>query len=192
MVPPPLSKQNWTLSDNPFTQQTELDADETKLDGIEASADVNVGEEYTQTEKTKLAGIDTGADANVGVEYTQTEKNKLGSVETSATRDQTGSQIVNAIDAQLGNADWQEAVDQTARTAAAAAQTTADGAVTVNATQQTELDAINPFTAADETKLDGIEASADANVGVEYTQTEKTKLAGIEAGAEANVGVHSD
>ena len=79
-------------------------------------------------------------------------------------------------------------VDQIARNAAAAAQTTADGAVADNITQQTELDAINPFTAADETKLDGIEASADVNVGVEYTQTEKTKLAGVETGAEANVG----
>ena len=63
---------------NPFT-----DADETKLDGIEAGAEVNVGEEYTQAEKTKLDGI-----------------------EASATADQSGTEIVDAIDATLGNEAW--------------------------------------------------------------------------------------
>ena len=207
------------VTDN-IAQQTELDAinpftaaDETKLDGIEASADVNVGEEYTQTEKTKLAGVESGAEANVGQQYTNAEKTKLGNIESNATADQTGSEIVDAIDTQLGGETWQEAggtggVDQTARNAAAAAQTTADGAVADNITQQTELDAVNPFTAADETKLDGIEIGAEVNVGVTsdgtlagsgvtgsslrvtnpFTNADESKLDGIEAGADANVG----
>ena len=75
------------------------------------------------------------------------------------------------------------AVDQVARDAAAAAQSTADGAVTVNTTQQSELDAINSFTNADESKLDGIETGAEVNVGVEFTNADNTKLDGIETGA---------
>ena len=35
-------------------------ADKTKLDGVAAGANVNVGQEYTQTEKTKLAGVADG------------------------------------------------------------------------------------------------------------------------------------
>ena len=61
------------LSTNDFTND-----DHSKLDNIEAGAQVNVGVEYTQTEKTKLDGIETGAQVNVGVEYTQAEKTKLG------------------------------------------------------------------------------------------------------------------
>ena len=80
--------------------------EKTKLDGIEAGAQINVGLEYTQTEKTKLAGIEDGAEANVGVEYTQPEKTKLGGIETAATADQTGNEIVSAIDTTLGNEAW--------------------------------------------------------------------------------------
>ena len=43
------------------------------------------------------------------------------------------------------------------------------------------------YTDVEKTKLAGIQAGAEANVGVEYTQAEKTKLTGIEAGAEKNV-----
>ena len=53
--------------------------------------------------------------------------------------------------------------DPTARSAATAAQSTADGAVMVNTAQQAELDAVNEFTAADEAKLDGIETGATAD-----------------------------
>ena len=60
----------------------------------------------TSADKTKLAGIDAGADANIGVEYTQTEKTKLSGVDTGATDDQTGTEIVDAIDTELGNEDW--------------------------------------------------------------------------------------
>ena len=46
------------LRPNPFT-----DADETKLDGIEAGAQVNVGSEFTAAEKTKLGSVQEGARA---------------------------------------------------------------------------------------------------------------------------------
>lgn len=42
------------------------------------------------------------------------------------------------------------------------------------------------YPAADKTKLAGIEESADANVGEEFTISEQTKLAGVAVGAEVN------
>ena len=64
---------------NPFTA-----ADETKLDGIEAGADANVGETFTSAEQTKLTGIEAGA-----------------------TADQTGAEIVTDINTELGSETWQ-------------------------------------------------------------------------------------
>jgi hypothetical protein len=42
-----------------------------------------------------------------GPTYTQTEKNKLAGVEDNATADQTGAEIVSAIDTELGGSGWQ-------------------------------------------------------------------------------------
>ena len=61
------------------------DDERTKLTGIEAGAQVNVGVEYTQTEKDKLGGIEEGAQVNVGVEFTQTEKTKLSNSNVNTT-----------------------------------------------------------------------------------------------------------
>ena len=87
---------------NEFTQN-----DEIKLDGIETNAQRNVGQTYTQTEKDKLAGIEAGAEENVGHEFTNADRSKLSNIESSATRDQSGTEIVGLIDTQLGNDDWQ-------------------------------------------------------------------------------------
>lgn len=43
----------------------------------------------------------------VGNTFTDSEQTKLQGIEVAATRDQTGAEIVDAIDAQLGNEDWQ-------------------------------------------------------------------------------------
>ena len=51
----------------PFTT-----ADETKLDGIEAGAQVNIGQEFTQTEKDKLAGVEIGATAPITPDWNAT------------------------------------------------------------------------------------------------------------------------
>ena len=58
-------------------------------------------------DKTKLDGVQTGAQANAGQAYTAAEKAKLAAIEASATADQTGTEIVNAIDAELGGDEWQ-------------------------------------------------------------------------------------
>ena len=68
-------------------------ADESKLDGIEAGAQVNVGVEFTSADESKLDGIEAGAQVNVGVEYTQAEKTKLGGVEAGAEVNPTDSEI---------------------------------------------------------------------------------------------------
>ena len=54
-------------------------------------------------------GPPANAEANVGVEYTQVEKDKLRDVEADATADQSGSEIVAAIDTELQRTTWQDA-----------------------------------------------------------------------------------
>ena len=46
-------------------------------------------------------------DARARARYTDAEKAKLAAVEASATADQTGTEIVDAIDTELGSEDWQ-------------------------------------------------------------------------------------
>ena len=73
-----------------FTQ-----ADETKLDGIEAGAQVNVGVEFTTADHSKLDGIEAGAQANVGVEFTTADNSKLDGIAAGAE--------VNPTDAEIGD-----------------------------------------------------------------------------------------
>ena len=64
--------------------------------------------------------------------FTAADEAKLDGIESGATGDQSGSEIVSAIDTELGSTDWQtgggdgDGTDQTARDAAAAAQAEAD------------------------------------------------------------------
>ena len=81
-------------------------AEKTKLGGVAAGANVNIGTEYTQAEKTKVAGVEAGANVNIGTEYTQAEKTKLGGVEAGATADQAAQAIADALDGYIGDALW--------------------------------------------------------------------------------------
>ena len=65
------------------------------------------GDSFTTAEKNKLAGIEAGAEVNVGVEFTAAAQNKLGGIETGATADQSDSEIVTAVNTNLGNTTWQ-------------------------------------------------------------------------------------
>jgi len=89
--------------------------DKTKLDGIAAGAQVNVGTDLAYTASSRLLASSTGSDAtlpevvaagNSGL-MTGTDKTKLNGIETGATADQSGAEIVTAIDTQLGSTDWQ-------------------------------------------------------------------------------------
>ena len=46
-------------------------------------------------------------DAGSGAIITGTERTKLNGIEAGATADQTGAEIITAIDTELGNTDWQ-------------------------------------------------------------------------------------
>ena len=141
-------------------EQTFTSEDETKLDGIEtnATADQTASEirdslaglsdddrldvssikgtnAFTATDEAKLDGIAAGAQRNVGEEFTTAFKTKLEGVETAATADQTGAEMVTALEALSGD----DRLDHTA------------------------VKGITPFTTEDETKLDGIETSATAD-----------------------------
>ena len=72
-----------------------------------ASDPLTVANPFTDADETKLDGIEAGAEVNVGSEYTAAEKSKLAAVEANATADQTDAEIVAAVNTNLGNEDWQ-------------------------------------------------------------------------------------
>lgn len=114
-----------------------LEADSTKLSGIEsgATADQTDGEiktayennantnAFTDAEQTKLTGIETGAtadqsDAEIKTAYennantnafTDAEQTKLSGIEASATADQSNAEIETAYNAQVAAASQAEA-----------------------------------------------------------------------------------
>lgn len=114
-----------TLRPNEFT-----DADHTKLDGIEANATadqttaeiVSGIEALTDTNRLNYNSLKNRPNLNAGAiktiyesnantnAFTDAEQTKLSGVETGATADQSGSEIVNAIDTELGQSLWQNAV----------------------------------------------------------------------------------
>ena len=72
------------LSTNDYTN-----TDKNKVD--------NIDQIYTSAEKTKLAGIEAGAEKNVGVEFTQLEKSKLATIEQDAEKN-----TVNSVNGKQG------------------------------------------------------------------------------------------
>ncbi|MDE0605051.1 MAG: hypothetical protein OXI18_11665 [bacterium] len=71
-------------------------ADETKLDGIEAGAQVNVGVEFTAADHTKLDGIEAGAEANptdaeIGDKAFSNPPSDLSAAEQTAVRTAIGA-----------------------------------------------------------------------------------------------------
>ena len=97
---------------NPFT-----DADETKLDGIQAGAEVNVGETFTSTLKTKLDSIEDNATADQTADeiktayesnsntnaFTDTQQNKLAGIAEGAEVNVNTDWNANSGDAELLN-----------------------------------------------------------------------------------------
>lgn len=105
-----------------------------------------------------------GSDIDADLEkFTTAEKAKLLGVEAGATTDQTGAEIVSAIDAQLGDATWQGggggggAVDSV---------NGATGVVVLDPDDLDDAATVNKFAdAAQLAKIDGVEAGATANTG---------------------------
>jgi hypothetical protein len=173
-----------TSSDaNPFT-----DADESKLDGIEASATADqTGAEiktayegesdtnaFTDAEKTKLSGIETGATADQDLSsyqlqpsegaFANGDKTKLDGIEASANVTDTAN-VTSAgalMDSEVTNLAQVKAFDSSDY-ATAAQGTKADSA------QQPPSE--GAFVNGDKTKLDGIAAGAEVNVNADWNSS---------------------
>ena len=111
-----------------FNTGTDASLDEAVKSRYEANADTNA---FTDAEQNKLAGIQAGAEINavdsvngatgaVVLDADQisdavtankfasaSQLSKLDGIESGATADQTGTEIVQAIDAELGGTGWQ-------------------------------------------------------------------------------------
>lgn len=173
-----------TSSDaNPFTA-----ADESKLDGIEASATADqTGAEiktayeaesdtnaFTDAEKTKLSGIETGATADQDLSsyqlqpsegaFANGDKTKLDGIEASANVTDTAN-VTSAgalMDSEVTNLAQVKAFDSSDY-ATAAQGTKADSA------QQPPSE--GAFANGDKTKLDGISAGAEVNVNADWNSS---------------------
>jgi hypothetical protein len=199
-----------TSSDaNPFT-----DADESKLDGIAAGAEVNTVDSVNAQTGVVVLDADDISDATTTNKFTTaSDISKLAGIEAGATADQTGAEIKAAYESEANtNAFTDAEKTKLAGIAAGAEVNTVDsvnaqtGAVVLDADDISDAATTNKFTtASDISKLAGIEASATADqTGAEiktayegesdtnaFTDAEKTKLSGIETGATADQDLSS-
>ncbi len=157
--------------------------DKTKLDGIEASADVTDTANVTSagalmdSELTDLAGVKGVTISTLQVKpsegaFADGDKTKLDAIEASATADQTDEEIQDIVGGMLtGNTE----------TGITVTYQDADGTIDFVVASQTDEN----FTTADHSKLDGIEASADVTDTANVTSagalmdSELTDLAGV-------------
>ena len=146
--------------------------DETKLDGIETSADVTDTANVTSagalmdSELTDLAGVKGVTISTLQPKpsegaFVDGDKTKLDGIETGATADQTASEIRTAYLSNSNTNNYNDA--DSAKLAGIEASATADQTgAEIKSLYEAESDT-NAFTDADHTKLDGIESSATAN-----------------------------
>lgn len=73
-------KALYEVEENAYT-----DTKDGKLTGVEACAEMNIGEEFDAAEQAKLAGIAEGAEVNVGEVFTTAEKAKVSNIEYEAS-----------------------------------------------------------------------------------------------------------
>lgn len=110
----------WDVTDSAWIVQEGSGTTETAASiktKYESNPDTNA---YTDAEKTKVANVP--ADTNTALagkvdkvtgkqlsteDYTTPEKTKLSGIEAGATADQTGAEIVTAVNLQLGSTEWQ-------------------------------------------------------------------------------------
>ena len=90
---------------------TSVASDSTLTGSGTTASRLSVANPFTNIDENKLDNIEENAEVNIGVEFTSTLRTKLNEIDDDATDDQTGSEIVSAIDANLGNSDWQTGGD---------------------------------------------------------------------------------
>ena len=154
----PDTNTTYSVGDGGLTEINFTSADNTKLDGIEASATAD------QTDAEIRAAVEAASDSNV---FTDADHSKLNAIEASAdVTDATNVTAAGALmDSEVTNLAQVKAFDSSDY-ATAAQGTTADaalpktgGAMTGAITTNSTFDGRD--VATDGTKLDGIEASAD-------------------------------
>lgn len=174
----------------------------TRAAGGVSATNLSVG----ATSTTVVVSSDTGTDATLTVASETTagvmgaaDKTKLNAIEAGATADQTGAEIVSAIDAELGSTDWQTAGGTGATNLGA---TTGSSTVTITSDTGTDAtilaatgSAAGVMTAADKSKLDGVQAGAtDDQTGSEIVSAIDTQLGGTgwRGSGSTNLGYTAD
>lgn len=163
-------------------------ADKTKLDGIEAGAEVNVQSDWEQTDSTADDFIKNKPVIPEGaVIYQTTGQNTDGAMSQKATTD--------ALDGKQDTLTAGDNIEITNNTISATDTTyTAGNGLNLSGTEfsvdttviatKASVDAVD---AKVDTKQDQLTTTQLAAVNSGITSTDKTKLDGIEAGAEVNV-----
>jgi len=128
----------------------DVDADGTKLDGIESSATADQSDAEIRT------AVEAASDSNV---FTDADHTKLNGIEASATADQTDAEIRTAVEAASDSNVFTDA-DHTKLNGIEASATADQTNAEIKAAVEAASDS-NTFTDADHTKLNAIEASAD-------------------------------
>jgi hypothetical protein len=174
----PDNNTTYTVGDGGLTTNDFTNADHTKLDGIEASADV------TDATNVAAAGAVMEADTTTAaMSFVVDEDNMTSDL---ATKVPTQQSVKAYVDSQVASKD---------------ALSELSGTLDDIANGSTYVKSTNDYTGAEKTKLSGIETSAtadqtnaeiktayEANADTnEFSDAEQTKLSGIAASAEVNV-----
>lgn len=135
--------------------------------GTNATGDVEEKLINTLKNDLELTADDVDDSTSTNRFVQQADKDKLSNIEAGAQVNPTNTEIVSAIDTELGQTDW-----QTGGTGGS------DTAAQVKTKYESNADT-NAFTDADESKLDGIEAGAEVN----RTGSETVSLIDTELGS---------
>ena len=176
------------------------DADHTKLNGIEASADVTDTANVTSSgalmdsELTDLAGVKGVTISTLQVKpsegaFANGDKTKLDSIEANATGDQTNAEIRALVESATDSNVFTDA-DHTKLNGIEASATADQTNAEIRTAVEGATDS-NVFTDADHTKLNGIEASATADQTNAEIRT-ATNSFFVNATSTATLTVNSD
>ena len=191
----------YSVGDGGLSQNNFTNADHSKLNAIEASADVTdttnvvaaltAGTNVTIAANGTIASTDTNTTYSVGDgglsqnNFTNADHSKLNAIEASATADQTNTEIRTAVEAASDSNVFTDA-DHTKLNAIEASATADQTNAEIRAAVEAATDS-NVFTNADHTKLNAIEASADVTDTANVTSagalmdSELTSIASVKA-----------
>ena len=191
----------YSVGDGGLTTNDFTNADHSKLNAIEASADVTdttnvvaaltAGTNVTIAANGTIASTDTNTTYSVGDgglsqnNFTNADHSKLNAIEASATADQTNAEIRTAVEAATDSNVFTDA-DHSKLNAIEASATADQTNAEIRAAIEAATDS-NAFTDADHTKLNAIEASADVTDTANVTSagalmdSELTSIASVKA-----------